>query len=308
MSITIIKPGVSCSIQDLGRWGYQQFGVPIGGVMDTISATTANRICGNDDNEAVLECTLHGLEIKFNSTIAFALSGSGAKATLNGVTVSHNRLIKVVSGSILKLHPDPHGCRTYIAIAGGLKIEKELGSASTYVSSQLGGYQGRNLEAGDELVLNKSTVETDLSKDIIINEDGFGFSKWKAQVNPLPHLQDLVEITCERGPEWELFDEVTQEQFFKQTFTIASQSNRMGYRLDGVKLSLKEKTELVSTAVTRGIIQVTNEGHPIILMADAQTIGGYPRIARVCSKDISLLGQCRPGMKVKFKINLQKSL
>jgi antagonist of KipI len=300
MSITIIKPGVSCSIQDLGRWGYQQFGVPIGGAMDTISATTANRICGNADKEAVLECTLHGLEIKFNSTVAFALSGGGAKATINSEAVAYNRLIKVVAGSILKLHPDPHGCRSYIAITGGLNIDKELGSASTYASSQLGGCKGRNLEAGDELVLNKSNAETDLSNDIIINQDGFGISKWKAQVNPLPHFQDVVEITCERGPEWELFDEATQEQFFNQLFSIASQSNRMGYRLDGVTLLLKEKTELISTAVTQGIIQVTNEGHPIILMADAQTIGGYPRIARVCSKEISLLAQCRPGMKVKF--------
>ena len=308
MSITIIKPGVSCSIQDLGRWGYQQFGVPIGGAMDTISATTANRICGNDDHESVLECTLHGLEMKCNETLSFALAGGGARATINGEAVAYNRLIKVVAGSILKLHPDPHGCRSYIGIAGGLNIEKELGSASTYASSQLGGYKGRNLEAGDELVLNKSTVETDLSKDIIINEDGFGISKWKAQVNTLPHFQDVVEITCERGPEWDLFDEASQKQFFNQPFSIAPQSNRMGYRLDGVTLSLKEKTELISTPVTRGIIQVTNEGHPIILMADAQTIGGYPRIAKVISKDISLLAQCRPGMKVKFKINLQKSL
>ena len=172
----------------------------------------------------------------------------------------------------------------------------------------MGGYKGRNLEAGDELALKKNTIETDLSKDIIINENGFGISKWKAQVSELPHLQDLVEITCEKGPEWELFDEVSQAQFFNQLFTIAPQSNRMGYRLDGATLSLKEKTELISTAVTRGIIQVTNEGHPIILMADAQTIGGYPRIARVCSKDISQLAQCRPGMRVRFKINLQTSL
>jgi antagonist of KipI len=308
MSITIIKPGVSCSIQNLGRWGYQQFGVPIGGAMDTISAATANRICGNEDDEAVLECTLHGLEMKCNETFSLALTGGGARITINGVAVAYNRLIKVVAGSILKLHPDPIGCRTYIAFVGGLKIEKELGSASTYVSSQLRGYKGRNLEVGDELALKKSNFETDLSKDIIINEDGFGISKWKAQVNPLPHLQDVVEIHCEKGPEWELFDEVSKEQFFNQPFTIAPQSNRMGYRLDGVTLSLKEKTELVSTAVTRGIIQVTNEGHPIILMADAQTIGGYPRIARVCSKDISLLAQCRPGVKVKFTINPHKSL
>ena len=141
-----------------------------------------------------------------------------------------------------------------------------------------------------------------------INENGFGSTAWKAKVETQPHVNDIVDIICEQGPEWELFDEATKEEFFKQTFTIAPQSNRMGYRLDGVTLSLKEKTELLSTAVTRGIIQVTNEGHPIILMADAQTIGGYPRIARVCSKSISLLAQCRPGMKIRFKPNPQKSL
>lgn len=308
MSITIIRPGVSCSIQDLGRWGYQQFGVPIGGAMDIDAAKTSNRICGNDDNEPVLECTLHGLEIQFNRTVVFALCGGGAKAIINGEVVAYNKLIKVVSGSILKLTPDAYGCRTYIAFAGGLKIEKELGSTSTYTSSQLGGYAGRNLAAGDELILKKIDIENLQSRDIVIKEFGFGSSAWKAKVEPLPHVNDIVDIICEQGPEWELFDEATKEEFFKQTFTIAPQSNRMGYRLDGVTLSLKEKTELLSTAVTRGIIQVTNEGHPIILMADAQTIGGYPRIARVCSKSISLLAQCRPGMKIRFKPNPQKSL
>jgi antagonist of KipI len=300
MSITIIKPGVSCSIQNLGRWGYQQFGVPIGGAMDTISAATANRICGNEDDEAVLECTLHGLEMKCNETFSLALTGGGARITINGVAVAYNRLIKVVAGSILKLHPDPIGCRTYIAFVGGLKIEKELGSASTYVASALGGMHGRNIIAGDELILNKKIKETNAAKDIVIDENGFGISKWKAQVNLLPHVNEVVEISCVPGPEWELFDETSQALFTNQIFTIGAQSNRMGYRMEGATLSLKEKIELVSTAVTRGIVQVTNEGHPIILMADAQTIGGYPRIARITSADLSKLAQCRPGVKVRF--------
>jgi antagonist of KipI len=172
----------------------------------------------------------------------------------------------------------------------------------------LGGYEGRNLAAGDELILKKNDNENLQSRDIVINETGFGTSTWKAKVELLPHLQDIVDIKCEQGPEWELFDEASQQIFFNQVFTIATQSNRMGYRLEGPKITLKEKTELVSTPVTRGIIQITNEGHPIVLMADAQTIGGYPRIARVSSKAIALLAQCRPGMKIRFKLNLQKSL
>jgi antagonist of KipI len=300
MSITIIKPGISTSIQDLGRWGFQQYGVPIGGAMDRDAARTANRLCENNDEEVVLECALHGLEIKFNETVCFALTGGGAKATINGVDVSYNRLIKVITGSILKLHPDALGCRTYIAFSGGLNIKKELGSASTYVASALGGMHGRNIIAGDELKINKDKKEPNAAKDIVIGENGFGVSKWKAQVDPLPHVNDVVEISCVPGPEWELFDETSQALFTNQIFTIGAQSNRMGYRMEGVTLSLKEKTELVSTAVTRGIVQVTNQGHPIILMADAQTIGGYPRIARIASTNLSKLAQCRPGMKILF--------
>ncbi|MFM1794901.1 MAG: hypothetical protein RL642_1286 [Bacteroidota bacterium] len=302
MSITIIKPGISTSIQDLGRWGYQQYGAPIGGAMDQESAVTSNRLCSNDDNDAVLECLLHGLELKFNETICFALTGGGAKATINGVDVSYNRLIKVLAGSTLKLHPDASGCRTYIAFAGGLNIKKELGSTSTYVASAIGGIDGRNLISGDQISINEPAAATSVGSSIVIDENGFGVSKWKAQVDTLPHVNDIVEISCVPGPEWEMFDETSQTSFTNQTFTIAAQSNRMGYRMEGATISLKEKTELVSTAVTRGIVQVTNEGHPIILMADAQTIGGYPRIARIASADLSKLAQCRPGMKVKFLI------
>jgi antagonist of KipI len=300
MSITIIKPGISTSIQDLGRWGFQQYGVPIGGTMDREAARTANRLCENDDDEAVLECALHGLEINFNETVCFALSGGGARATLNGVDVSYNRLIKVIAGSTLKLHPDAFGCRSYIAFAGGLNIKKELGSASTYAASALGGMDGRNIIAGDEIKINKDRKDSHSAKDIVIDQNGFGVSKWKAQVDSLPHVNDVVEIRFVPGPEWELFDQTSQSLFTNQTFFIGAQSNRMGYRMEGAMLSLKEKTELVSTAVTRGIVQVTNQGHPIILMADAQTIGGYPRIARIISADLSKLAQCRPGMKLKF--------
>lgn len=300
MSITIIKPGISTSIQDLGRWGFQQYGVPIGGAMDQESAITANRLCGNNDNDVVLECVLHGLELKFNETICFALSGGGAKATINGVEVSYNRLIKAIAGSTLKLNPDAYGCRTYIAFAGGLNIKKELGSASTYLASALGGLDGRNLISGDQIFINKTASTRSVGNPIVIDENGFGVNKWKAQTKTLPHVNDVVEIRCVPGPEWELFDKTSQALFTNQIFTIGAQSNRMGYRMDGATLSLKEKTELVSTAVTRGIVQVTNQGYPIILMADAQTIGGYPRIARIQSNDINLLAQCRPGMKVKL--------
>ena len=289
------------SVQDLGRWGFQQFGVPIGGAMDVASASIANRICNNEDGDALLECTLHGTEILFNKTTLFAIAGGGASATVNGQPITFYKLIKVVAGSTLKLHPDPFGCRSYVAFAGGLKIEAELGSASTYTQSSIGGYHGKNLDAGIVLELKHQIHHLEKSKDIVINEHGFGTSNWKSKSFNLPHIKETTSINCLPGPEWDAFDEESQHQLFNTPFTVSSQSNRMGFRLEGPILSLKEKTEMVSTAVTRGIIQVTNQGNPIVLMADAQTIGGYPRIGRICSDDISLLAQCRPGQRIMFK-------
>jgi antagonist of KipI len=300
MSITIVKSGIQCSIQDLGRWGYQQYGVPVGGVMDRESAITANRLCGNTDNEAVLECTLHGTVITCDETITFALTGGGARATVNGCGVDYNRLIRMVAGSLLKLHPDPQGCRTYIAISGGLQVTNELGSASTYLPSGIGGIAGKNPEAGQQIPLKDAGRMQEWRRDIVIREDGFGVGNWKALVEPWPHVNETVLILCERGPEWDWFNADSQQRFFEAPFIISNHTNRMGFRLEETLLQLKEKRELLSTAVTAGIVQVTNEGHPIILMADAQTIGGYPRIARLTSKAISLLAQCRPGMRLRF--------
>jgi antagonist of KipI len=302
MGITIVKAGIQCSIQDLGRWGHQQFGVPVGGVMDRQSACTANRLCGNADGEALLECTLHGTLITCDETVTFALSGGGARAVVNGSVVDYNRPIRMVAGSQLQLMPDPHGCRTYIAVAGGLQVPLELGSASTYQPSRIGGLDGQPLAAGQFVPLKSSGGLLPGGRDIVIREDGFGMGNWKAQVQPMPHVKDTVVISCDAGPEWDWFDDSAKIDFTRETFTISTQSNRMGYRLEGPHLSLQEQKELVSTAVTRGIVQVTHEGRPIVLMADAQTIGGYPRIARLTNQSIDLLAQCRPGVKVRFEV------
>lgn len=268
--------------------------------MDLVSSVTANRICGNEDGEAVLECTLHGTEMLFNETTTFALTGGGSKATVNGIPITFNRLIKAVAGSVLKLHPDPQGCRSYLACAGGLSVPKELGSASTYVPARLGGQSGRNLEAGDLVQIKKPLQENENGKGIVIHEHGFGTASWKASLFPMPHVKETVLLSCKTGPEWDWFDATMQSQFLEQTYKIGSRSDRMGYRLEGSVLTLKEKKELVSTAVTRGIVQLTHEGLPIVLMADAQTIGGYPRIARLSNASMAFLAQCRPGMALKF--------
>jgi antagonist of KipI len=299
MSITILKPGMMSSLQDLGRWGFQQFGVPIGGAMDKVSATLANYICGNDENEAVIEMTLHGASFMFNEAAVCAIVGGGCKAFVGDDELPFNRLLWIPAFSTIRTTASAQGCRSYLAVSGGFKVKKILGSASTYTPSGIGGMDGRNLATGDMLSF-KREQDFHVVSTLKMLPSGIGISHW--------HTAELVEATPNvvivhaiKGPEFDLFNSASQENIFNSEFIISSQSNRMGYRLEGNKFSLERKTEMVSTAVTTGIVQVTHEGDPIILMADAQTIGGYPRIARICAADIPLLAQTRPGVKIRFK-------
>lgn len=299
MSITILKPGMMSSLQDLGRWGFQQFGVPIGGAMDRVSASLANIICGNDENEAVIEMTLHGTSFMFNEAAYCAIVGGGCKAFVGDEELPFNRLLWIPAFSIIRTTASAEGCRSYLAVSGGFNVKKVLGSASTYTPSGIGGLEGRNLATGDMLSFKREQV-LQASSTLKMLPSGIGISHW--------HTADLVETTpgvvtlhAIKGPEFDLFNSSSQENIFRSEFTISSQSNRMEYRLEGKKYSLEQQTEMVSTAVTTGIVQVTHQGDPIILMADAQTIGGYPRIARICAADIPLLAQTRPGGNIRFK-------
>jgi antagonist of KipI len=299
MSITILKPGMMSSLQDLGRWGFQQFGVPIGGAMDKVSAALANIICGNDENEAVIEMTLHGTLIMFNEAAFCAIVGGGCKAYIDDVELLFNRLLWIPAFSIIKTTASIQGCRSYLAVSGGFNVKKVLGSASTYTPSGIGGINGRNLITGDMLAF-KREQNLHAASNLHMLPNGVGISHWHTAdlVVPTP---DIATVHAIKGPEFDRFNTASQEDIFNSIFTISSQSNRMGYRLEGKKLTLEHKAEMVSTAVTTGIVQVTHEGDPIILMADAQTTGGYPRIARIGSADIPLLAQCRPGAKIQFR-------
>lgn len=299
MSITILKPGMMSSLQDLGRWGFQQFGVPISGAMDKLSSTLANMICGNDENEAVIEMTLHGASFMFNEAAFCAIVGGGCKAYLGDDELPFNRLLWIPAFSTIRTTAHAQGCRSYLSVGGGFNVRNVLGSASTYAPSGIGGMNGRNLSTGDMLSF-KREQNFKATSTLKMLPSGVGISHWQTAdlIETTPYV---VTIHAIKGPEFDLFNSTSQENFFNSEFTISSQSNRMGYRLEGKKFSLEQQTEMVSTAVTAGIVQVTHEGDPIILMADAQTMGGYPRIARICAADIPLLAQARPGVKIKFK-------
>jgi antagonist of KipI len=299
MSITILKPGMMSSLQDLGRWGFQQFGIPIGGAMDKVSASLANIICGNDENEAVVEMTLHGASFIFNEAACCAIVGGGCKAFVGDEELPFNRLLWIPAFSIIRTTAHAQGCRSCLAVCGGFDIKKILGSASTYTPSRIGGMDGRNLATGDMLSF-KHEQDLKATSNLKMLPSGVGISHWQTADLNAP-TAEVATVHAIKGPEFDQFDSASQKNIFGAVFTISSQSNRMGYRLEGKKFSLEQKTEMVSTAVTTGIVQVTHEGDPIILMADAQTIGGYPRIARICAADIPVLAQTRPGVKIKFK-------
>jgi antagonist of KipI len=300
MSITILKPGISASIQDSGRWHYQKYGIPVGGVMDKMSSSVANIICGNEVNEALLELTLHGTEIVFNEDAYCCISGDGCNAYINETKIEFNRLIKIKAFSILKTKPIRYGCRAYLAIAGGFQVNKIMGSASTYFASGIGGINGKNLATGDIIHFTHKIKKVILDTPIQLGENRFGYANWHINFKHQHNNSNHTSIDCVKAPEWNLFNESSQHTLFNTSFTVSNDSNRMGYRLEGNELSLINKQEMLSSAVAIGIIQVTPKGQPIILMADAQTIGGYPRIARVCSADISKIAQCRPGDVISF--------
>lgn len=292
MSLLIHKPGILASIQDSGRFGYQHWGVPISGAMDILSMQAANLLSGNDPAVAAVECTLHGTLIEFQEPHQFAITGGGAIATLNNNPISFNQLISAAMGDLLQLHPSPYGCRSYIAVSGGFAVEPELNSCSSYPPAKLGGMGGSYLKAGD--ILPVRAVKKVMTSNTIQKEN-------KVFDNPALTSHQLT-IRTHRGPEWDWFKEEAKQHFINCPWIVGASSNRMGYLLEGPILEKNNTQELISTAVTSGIVQVTPSGKPIILMADAQTIGGYPRIARISGSDIPIIAQCRPGVQLNFEL------
>jgi antagonist of KipI len=289
MSIVLHKTGMLALIQDKGRNGYRHIGIPTSGPMDEQSFLLAQACCGNQGHEPLIEFTLHGAVIEFKKATTIALTGGGATAIINNQPIPYNQAQKIEKGAILKLLPAPYGCRTYLAVQGGFLLQPALGSCSTYTPAEIGGITGRALQAGDSLAW-KEITSAEINKQITVN------------IQNQALLSNTVQIKCYPGPEWNWFSDNSQANFLKQAWKIDPQSNRMGYVLNGDALQLIKKKELISTAVMPGIIQVTPAGNPIILLADAQTIGGYPRIGRLHASAFPIIGQCRPGTTIEFNL------
>lgn len=303
MNISVLNPGLLTTIQDLGRNGYQKYGVIVSGAMDTYAMRLANIIVGNEENEGVLEITLVGPSLKLEKGALFSITGGDLSPTINDKKVPRGRPIYLNKDCILKFGSCRSGCRSYLAASGGFDVPKIMGSKSTYLKAEFGGFNGRSLKKDDILNIGvKSHKSLKIIKKLenIDNKSDFVTSNWYIK----NFMIQNSESTIIRVFEDRQFNNVSKEsinKFFNSEFIVDSRSDRMGYRLYGEKIKLKEKLEMISEEVSLGTIQIPPDGNPIILLADRQTVGGYPKIAHIASVDIQKLVQLKPNNKIKFK-------
>jgi antagonist of KipI len=300
MQITITKPGVLSTVQDMGRWEYLSQAVPVSGPMDSLSARIANIALGNHEEAAVIEFTYATVEFTIDVPVLIAYAGDGAYLKCGEQLLPANRPIFISAGQAISLQNNNKGSRTYLAIGGGFDVPAVLGSCSTYLPAAIGGLNGSALQAGD--VLKGTDSLTALNKAFLSDLSGrdIAYPNWSVGKKALG-LDDVNVIRVMLGPEFSWFNPASINTIFNTAFIMGLQSNRMGYRLEGSRMQRVDPSELLSTAVTPGTIQVTGNGDLILLMADCQTTGGYPRIAQVASVDLPKCGQLKPGDQLFFK-------
>ena len=284
-----MKNGLLDTIQDRGRYGYQHLGINPGGAMDITAMRIANALTGNQLNEAVLEMHFPAAEILFQEALLIALSGADFSATINSEEVPLLQPLIVQRGATLRFNKHKTGARAYLAVQGGFVAKEWLHSNSTHLILQAGGFEGRALQKNDLLLLKKNDPYPFLKTD-----NAFEKLPWKAKMSDL-YVKDNFQFV--RGAEYECLDELSKQQLETTSFIIHPQSDRMGYRLQGESLRRRDKKELLSTAVTKGTMQLLPDGQLIILMADHQTTGGYPRVGHIITANIPSLAQMRAGEK-----------
>jgi antagonist of KipI len=290
MSILIQKSGVLSTIQDLGRDGFRRFGINPNGAMDKSAMRLINILLSNTETEAVLEMHFPAPVLKFEESAIIALGGADFGARIDDKLIENWRPVYIEKNQTLSFSKKKFGNRAYLSIKSGFKIERWLGSASANLVAGIGGFQGRVVQKGDRLFFNsKHKIQS---------------SKFPYKISKIliPRYSSLPTVRVVAGAEFEIVTALSEQNFTKRNFTIGSDSDRMGFRLSGEPLYLLGKKELVSSAVASGTIQLLPDGQMIILMADAQTSGGYPRIAHVVSTDLPILAQLGANDKVSFQM------
>jgi len=286
-AVVVIKPGMLTTIQDEGRWGMQASGVPVAGPMDPASHRMANALVGNPRSAAALEVTLLGPELEFDDERVVAVAGAAFDVWLDGRAAPHNAAFTAAAGSRLRFGARRIGARAYLAIAGGIDVPPTLGSRATHLISAMGGIDGRPLRAGDRLPLGVPTGAPTAAGQ-------------RAPIVPLPDRHARVRVRP--GPQAEYFSPNALDVLQSAPYSIAQNSDRMGFRLEGPPLAHARGADIISDATPLGVLQVPASGQPILLMADRQTTGGYPKIATVISADIPIVGQLGPADTIMFTV------
>lgn len=282
----VLMPGPYMTVQDKGRFGYQQMGIPISGALDPFAFRVANLLVGNPAESAVLEITIVGPQLAVLREVDVALTGAEMGFMLNHNPVECWKTIRVKPGDVINIQQVKSGCRGYLAVTGGINVPAVMGSCSTYVSGKLGGYKGRLLKKGDIMQRGEGSL---LDKPRHLSES------W------IPHHSEEVLLRAIPGPQNDFFDE-GMEMFFQSKFMLTAKADRMGYRLQGSPIQLKEKMpkSIISEPTMPGGVQIPADGQPIILLAE-QTVGGYTKIATIISPDLSRIAQAIPGDTIQFE-------
>lgn len=285
LTLSFLKPGLQTTVQDLGRLGWQEYGVPVSGAMDKKSFNLANYLVSNPPGNPCLEITLLGPEIHFDADGLIAITGAHLSPKINGRTIKLNHPNKIYAGDILSFGKYTSGCRSYLSVHGEWMRERWLGSCSEVPYT--------NDVPGLPPPITKNTK-------IEIKYTGLP----EREVTAYIHREQRSSIRIIPGPEYNQFSSQAQQAFFSGSYTISNQSNRMGYRLTEKLKNGIPQEELISSGTVPGTIQVTQSGQIIVLMADAQTTGGYPRFGVVVSEDLDILAQKKPGDKIEFSRHL----
>lgn len=284
--LTVVRPGMLTTVQDLGRWGRQGGGVPVAGPMDAYSHRLANRLVGNRESAAALEVTLIGPELEAQGDVVCAVSGAEFTLRVDGDTVPMHQRFVMPSGSRLRFGPRAAGARAALAVRGGFGVEAVFGSRATSLISGIGPFGGRPLASGDVLPVDAGDARS--------NPESL------PSAPPLDLPRGGARVRAMRGPHELLFTHAAFDTLFSARFLVTPSSNRMGYRLEGPVLQHSGKADILSDATPMGSLQVPASGQPIVLMADRQTTGGYPKIATVITADLPLAGQLAPGDWIEF--------
>lgn len=296
MSILVEKSGILTTVQDTGRQRFRRFGINPNGAMDRCAARLLNVLLGSDERDAVLEMHFPAPVLKFEESAVIAIGGADFGAHLNEKPIENWRPVFVEKGSVLKFAEKVSGNRAYLAVANGFAVEKWLGSFSTNLRAESGGFQGRSLQKSDRIFFGEKP-NTESGKPL--ESPRFPYKISRALI---PRYSSLPTVRIIAGAEIDSLTALSEQQFTKENFAVSNNSDRMGFRLAGAPLFTLDEIEMISSAVDFGTIQLLPDGQMIILMADHQTSGGYPRLAHVISKDLPVLAQLGANDRVNFEL------